>query len=471
MKTIAICCLVALAVVCTIAILPGSSWVFRNQVDLLTSQRSHDFDGNQDLMEVFMPLWLTDPQTYRGSDPSTLLMRALLLPFDQRNEALEQYTKEHPADPMALAVMARMACMMGARSPDNPDKEDDVAKKKGDLLLTVGRDASVKGEALEPNNAFFPLMRASFDVELNRLDDLSAALASAAAKPSFDSHVIDESQEMEKALILAKGYRGELVRMGTDATLMFPELSHVKSMARYLNRHGSLQQKRDLIQTEYTISRDGETAISFLVAIASVRLVIHDDVNIHPIGITKLTDSKWLQLAGDFDAKLRAANIPLPSPPTPEIVQRYSRLVAAFQKYIDKISTVLQEDGGGPSGGKLGFFSGGHPHSSPRFPDLHSSFFRLSRGASREFNRRRPRECFPICSSCRAGSWPCQCPGTVLESNAPEAGATLGVAQLILACLYLGKNADAPTWFAKKSRVFLGVHPRTHDCYEFPIRF
>ena len=37
MKAIAICFLVALAIVATIAVLPVSGWIFRNQVDLITS--------------------------------------------------------------------------------------------------------------------------------------------------------------------------------------------------------------------------------------------------------------------------------------------------------------------------------------------------------------------------------------------------------------------------------------------------
>ena len=56
MKAIASCGLVALAIVATVALFPGSSWIFRNQMDLLVRQGpARDVD---DFAEIGAP---TDP--------------------------------------------------------------------------------------------------------------------------------------------------------------------------------------------------------------------------------------------------------------------------------------------------------------------------------------------------------------------------------------------------------------------------
>ena len=40
--------------------------------------------------------WLSDPATYSGADPAEQLTKALLLHDEQRNQALDKYTQEHP---------------------------------------------------------------------------------------------------------------------------------------------------------------------------------------------------------------------------------------------------------------------------------------------------------------------------------------------------------------------------------------
>ena len=87
MKAIVICTLIALSIVSTIALMPVSSWVFRNQVDLL-ARRNPNPQGGEDDMSSTMPNWLMDPKTYAGSDQAEQFARALFTPYPSRVEAL-----------------------------------------------------------------------------------------------------------------------------------------------------------------------------------------------------------------------------------------------------------------------------------------------------------------------------------------------------------------------------------------------
>jgi hypothetical protein len=341
MKAIGLSCLVALAVIATVALVPASSWVFKNQADLFLRLSPAHPGPIQDMPTAFMPTWLTKPDTYAGSDPSQQLAHALFLPDYEANDALERYTEAHPNDPLGYALLVRRTCLMGFKVPDSTKKQDANMARRDAENLNRGLAASLKGEILEPNNAYFPFMRAVFDVELNRVDDLSSALGAAAAKHTYDSHVRDESITLEKALEAVKGYRGELIRIGMEATVLLPDMAHMKSLARYLNRHGTLAQKRDLIQTDYTIAQGEVTLVGLAVASSELKIVLREPIQVDAPAGTKLTDSEWQNLAAGFDAKLKASHIAPPTRGTLETYNSLARLTVASQKYIYNLSPHL----------------------------------------------------------------------------------------------------------------------------------
>lgn len=342
MKTTIICVGTVLAILLTIALVPASSWVLKNQIDILTRPDASGLgNASQGVADTFTPKWLLNPKTYTGVSPAQKLTHALLLGYPNRNAELLRYAESNPNDPLGWAVLVRMTCMIGARDSDYPRHPDALRERQTDEALAIGISATEKGEALEPDNAYFPFMRACFAKEMNRPNDVTKAMADAATKASFNPHVTDEALTIDHALQSARGYRGELIRYSMASTILLPDLAHFKSLARFLNRHGSLSEKRDLIQTAYRIAQGEQTSIGFLVGFAEVRLALRDPEPIDPREQTKLTDAEWSNLASGFDDRLRAAKVTPPVPGTLTVYETFSRLQAASKKYFASIPALF----------------------------------------------------------------------------------------------------------------------------------
>jgi len=341
MKFFAVSLAIAVAVVATVALAPVSSWVFMNQVDLLTGIKSNEDGVNQGgVVDSYSPTWLLSRDTYAGADRAQRLVHALLGKYPERNADLLKVAEEYPRDALGWALVVRMTATIGALDPDTPNSMDAAQKRAVYRVLDQGYEASLKGEALEPNNAYFPLMRAAFAKELNRRDDVREAIHDAAGKSTFDSHLGDEGRMYIEALQSAKGYRGELLKSGVVAAVAMPDLSHAKSLAKFLNRHGSMAERRDTIQASYLIAMGEESTIGLLVGSAEMRLAIRNPV---PFGLrdqAKLSDAEWTHLASTFDDKLKQAKVKPPSPGTFAIFQDYSRLLAASKKYIASLPAL-----------------------------------------------------------------------------------------------------------------------------------
>jgi len=342
MRALAISIGIALAVLITIALAPVSSWVFKNQLDVVTrSDRNDHGAAGGGTIEQFTPKWIADPNTFSGSDSAEQLTHALLLSYPERDSELMKYAASHPSDPLGWAIVVRMTCMAGTRDPDyprTPDKELDTRIDKG---LVEGFNSTERGEAVEPNNAYFPLMRAAFAKEQNRPEEVVKALRDAASKSKFDPHVTDEALVMNRALEAARGYRGELLSYGMAASVLLPDLSHCKSLARFLNRHGSMAEKRDLIQTDYLVAKGEQTSVGMLVGSSELRFAIRNPVALKAKYSRQLTDTEWTDLASNFDDKLKAAHVAPPVPGTLTIFQTFNRLQAASKKYIGSIPALF----------------------------------------------------------------------------------------------------------------------------------
>ena len=345
MKSILIYFCVAVAIVSTVALYPGSSWVFRNQYDLLTKQTRTDYLGSDDVVGSFVPGWVTQAATYTGPSAAEQLTHALYLHPPERGPALDLFAKRHASDPLAMASVARMTCMAGGSYPDAPKDRYQEYLKLQTPTLNNGIKACQDGERLEPNNAYFPLMRAVFSMESNQLKEMDLALKAAGQKTGYNSHLRDQVAEMEEAARIAKGYRGELVRTAVQASVLLPDFAHIKSLSRYLNRHGSLQQKRDLMQALQSMGRGEDTGIGFLVALSSFRIVLSDPVPLDDVRKVKNTDADWLRLVSRFDDQLRVAHIEPIEPSTLAAYNSLDKLVKAFQKYVESRTSVFDNAG------------------------------------------------------------------------------------------------------------------------------
>jgi hypothetical protein len=344
--------LAAIAIVATVAILPASNWVFRNQVDLVLSNGSTTTGEtwDQGFLETLTPRWLTDPNTYVGNTREEELARTALTTYPKRVDLLHEFVARYPNDALGRALVARLVCMRSGHIPDEPPIVDPLIRQSHDKEFEFGREACLAGERIEPENAFFPYMQAVFEMHLGHRHAISTALADAATKHHYNSHLGDWSQEMIKAETQAKGYRGELVSMGLEASLVFPDLTHVKSLGKYLNRAGTLQEKRDLVQIQERVVKEGQTLIEVLVALSNLRSAVRDPIPLSSATSHQLTDEKYLELVNAFDAKLSATGVASTQPSASKIYQNLQRFCDFSKKYVDNLPASLPGLGGDDGG-------------------------------------------------------------------------------------------------------------------------
>lgn len=340
MRAVAICGSIALAVVLTLAALPASRWVLLNQVDVLASPNKDADIGQGDIFQTPMiPKWLTDPNTYTGPDRAEQIAHAVYLPQKVQTPALQQFGRDHADDPMGWVLIIRQTCKYVAPGPDAPKNGVAITSRR------VGIAACKEGQRIEPNNAYFPLERAAFEMELGSIDAMDAALKSAAGKTDYDDHVKDEAMALDRAAALAKGYRGELVRMAASGSIQLPDFIDIKLLGRQLNRKGSLAEKRDLIQTLHTMSLREDTGIGILVAFSDIRYALRPPIPAKTSNGPKLTDDEWVRLAHAFDTDLSDKRIPACKPDASEIYGTLKRLRAAFTGYVNGQSSIYYQPG------------------------------------------------------------------------------------------------------------------------------
>ena len=343
MKTTVISFLIAFAIIVTLSLMPTSSWVIKNQFDLLTETRG--IDGmRSDVFEAYIAHWVTDPKTYQGDNSDEKFAHALFSPAAGRMPLLLQYAESHPDRKFGWAMIVRMTGMMGFRDPDSTRKRSPEDERKVTKNLETGREACLHGERLDPQNAYFPLMHASFAMQLNQRSEMSAALRTAAGCSNYSSFVSEEADTLEKAQLSAKGYRGVLMRRAIDAAIMLPDFSHMKAVARYVNGHGTLQERRDLIQTAQRMIQPSKIAIELIEAAAIVKYAIRPPMPTTTQSNPKVTDTEWLRLASKFDDALKSGGVAPPRPGTLEIFQTLNRLSAAASEYFKELPPYLEQN-------------------------------------------------------------------------------------------------------------------------------
>ncbi len=433
MKALLVCLSVSIAIFLMVAIMPGSEWVFKNGLDMVGGNDSAD--SGSDMAYRFAPKWLTDPNTFTGKDAPEELMHALLLEDDPRIQALQMYATDHPNDPVTWAVAARMACIRSGAAPDEPNKLDASDWKASKSAFEAGLEESIKGELVEPDNAYFPLLRAVFDMYLGHLDDMQQALHAAASKSHYNDHAIDQALAMERAELSAKGYRGEIIKTLIDASILFPDLSHMKQLAKFLNRKGSLQERRDMVQTSALMGNGASTIIEMLVASADVRILVSParplDASWHAT-----SDEEYRQEEVAFQDQLAKGGVPQTVPSVAEISDKLDRLSKASKQYVDSMPSIYEEAGQDEQSFSLAFFEAMAPSMLlvafviAAFSAIGAWLFGLIQ--SDTFRRMLPHLlCLPM--------WFLL---VFFDRDSPvnNAGLFLGLAQLFLAFLYLKKG-------------------------------
>ena len=99
-------------------------------------------------------------------------------------------------------------------------------------LEAFERDAA-DGERLDPQNAFFPLIRAIGLTAAHRDSEAIAALKQAGEKPKLDDYIADEVRSRWRLSELVHGRQSALQRVVVSASTLFPHFAQMRALARF----------------------------------------------------------------------------------------------------------------------------------------------------------------------------------------------------------------------------------------------
>lgn len=98
--------------------------------------------------------------------------------------------------------------------------------------LAAFDQAAARGEQLDPNNAFFPFLRAAGLFAAKQDDAALDAVLRAGQKPRWDEYTIDEVDGAWRLTEAAYGEAGAISRVAQSAALLFPHCALLRSAAR-----------------------------------------------------------------------------------------------------------------------------------------------------------------------------------------------------------------------------------------------
>ncbi len=258
--------------------LPNTRWVVPTQVEVLSGgwrleRQSTLYIGNANGKGAETPHKI--PLHVEPKD----VLRSLGTPrsTDERLVALLQTDRNWGDDPSAYwarfdalflvcqrlgtapawAQFVRLASMpaMVPLTGDPPRQTDDRVKVRTQLV-----EACVAGERLEPDNAFFPLVRSVALRGLGRMKEAVEALEAATHKPHYRAYEEVEPAMVEAALA-ARHPRSQLLRSWLTANVMLPHLTAIRMALRGLYADGSPTVRVAACRVGALMMREGNTLL------------------------------------------------------------------------------------------------------------------------------------------------------------------------------------------------------------------
>lgn len=179
-------------------------------------------------------------------DYATQLAFALTMPVPQHEQInsvqrLHELAARFPNEPSLYAHTLRYASywtiilhrpeqeeLYADPSSSSPTEPKFAAPKS---LAAYDSDAA-DGERLDPDNAYFPLMRAVGLYEAHRDVEAIAALHRAGQKTRYEDYANSEFGVLDTFYTKAYGRQNAMARMATQACIIFPHYSQIRALAR-----------------------------------------------------------------------------------------------------------------------------------------------------------------------------------------------------------------------------------------------
>lgn len=223
----------------------------------------------------------------------------------ERAEQLRTVAAKFPDHPEILAATLRaesQAEVLVHRPEASQFLENKPAKNTGNVVIkppklsdpaVVNRfiDQCREGERVDPDNAYFPLLRAMAHTELRQDKDAFAALHVAASKKVWREYIPEEFVANRTVNRGVYGQAGLIPEMAISAAILFPHYSSLRELSRVVaseairmemkgNYAAGLSLRRDLFDVSEKVRNESTTLIGSLVGGAML-----DTSRMRPAGV------------------------------------------------------------------------------------------------------------------------------------------------------------------------------------------
>ncbi len=241
---------IALVVMAGLFVWPATRWLIRLQlvsqivpshVDHAALDRRVAEGSPQDFQIQYVHALTTPAPASSASENSAIRLLSSLTPDSQCIERLRGLEARFPNEPTLYAHVLRYATRgqvhLRRREQDElsliSQKHNETVKDAllSEHLASFDRDAA-QGERLDPNNAYFPLMRAAGLFEAGRDADAIAAIRRAGQATRYEDYVGEEFYSLDRFRALAYGESGALARVSVAAAILFPHYAELRAMCR-----------------------------------------------------------------------------------------------------------------------------------------------------------------------------------------------------------------------------------------------
>lgn len=256
----------ALGVLIALLIVPATQWLIRSQLVLSVPLRPSVVPFRQSGEQFTTAATAGEAQALHAAaarhpnDYAIQLADVLMsspgvdrAASDAKVTRLRTLTARFPNSPSLRASILRFASLHQIHI-----QEPDVATMQASRVPPEDRDTpeqlaafdqeAAEGERLDPENAYFPLMRAAGLLAAQRSTEALEAVHRAAEKPRWDDYAYEEPVGEWRLQEEAFGNRSGILRVGTVAAVLMPHYAKVRVVAR-VSLHAAIEaEKRGQIE-------------------------------------------------------------------------------------------------------------------------------------------------------------------------------------------------------------------------------
>jgi len=302
MKTYQVALFGGLGILVATAILPQTSWIFKNQVDLLSNgwQLNGVVVGDGDPNAVF-PEHIMRPATWSGTGRAELAKWLNPIPgsdsFDIRTARIRAYCESHRGEVGAWAQLVRTLSITAALPSEHPQPPD----SKHEAYLRELVKACDQAARLDSDNVFFPFTKATALYRLGDEPGSFQALHQAGEATKYDDYTNYAVETFRQALNDTYGYRGNLVGTQILAMITFPHFATYRAFVKRVAQEARAKKDFATLDALLSVGRhmvlQTDSVIGVFVARTVLAVTVRSDI---PIG-TKQRTTDLLPDALRFD--------------------------------------------------------------------------------------------------------------------------------------------------------------------------